>query len=152
MSKLNIYLDNCCFNRPFDDQSYLSIFLETYAKLAIQDLINEKKINLIWSFILDYENNANPDEIVKQEIYAWRKKAYIIVNRNDTLVKVAQEIKESGFGNKDALHIASSIAVEADYFITVDKAILKKRNFIKSIKILNPIEFITILEGEDDTD
>ena len=75
MSKLNIYLDNCCFNRPFDDQSYLSIFLETYAKLAIQDLINEKKINLIWSFILDYENNANPDEIVKQEIYAWREKA-----------------------------------------------------------------------------
>ncbi len=150
MSKLNIYLDNCCFNRPFDDQSYLSIFLETYAKLAIQDLINEKEIGLIWSFILDYENNANPDEIVKQEIYDWRNKAYIKVDRSDTLIKAAQKIKESGFGNKDALHIASAIEAEADYFITVDKSILKKRNFIENIKIVDPIEFIAILEGRDD--
>ena len=150
MSKLNIYLDNCCFNRPFDDQSYLSIFLETYAKLAIQDLINEKEIGLIWSFILDYENNANPDEIVQQEIYDWRNKAYIKVDRSDTLIKAAQKIKESGFGNKDALHIASAIEAEADYFITVDKSILKKRNFIENIKIVDPIEFIAILEGRDD--
>jgi len=152
MSKLYIYLDNCCFNRPFDDQSYLSIFLETYAKLAIQDLINENEINLIWSFILDYENNANPDEIVKQEIFGWRNKAHKIVNKNSTILETAQRIKDTGFGNKDALHIASSIEVNADYFITVDKGILKKRNFIKNLKIVNPIDFITILEGRDDTD
>ena len=130
MSKLNIYLDNCCFNRPFDDQSYLSIFLETYAKLAVQDLINEKEINLSWSFILDYENNANPDEIIKQEIFSWRNKAYKMINRNDTLLQAAQILKESGFGNKDALHIAASKEADADYFITVDKGILKRRNFI----------------------
>lgn len=151
MSKLNIYLDNCCFNRPFDDQSYLSIFLETYAKLAIQDLVNEKEINLIWSFILDYENNANPDEIVKHEISGWRNKAYKMVNRNTPLLKAAQRIKDAGFGNKDALHIASAVEVNADYFITVDKGILKKRNLIKNLEIVNPIDFITILEGRDDT-
>ena len=61
--KTKIAVYNCCFNRPFDDQSYLSIFLETYAKLAIQDLVNEKEINLIWSFILDYENNAYKIEV-----------------------------------------------------------------------------------------
>ncbi len=152
MSKLNIYLDNCCFNRPFDDQSYLSIFLETYAKLAIQDLVNEKEINLIWSFILDYENNANPDEIVKHEISGWRNEAYKMVNRNSTLLKAAQQIKDDGFGNKDALHIASAMEVDANYFITVDKGILKKRNLIKNLKIVNPIDFIAILEGRDDTD
>ena len=152
MSKLNIYLDNCCFNRPFDDQSYLSIFLETYAKLAIQDLVNEKEINLIWSFILDYENNANPDEIVKQEISGWRNKAHKMVNRNTTLLKAAQRIKDAGFGNKDALHIASAEEVNADYFITVDKGILKKKNLIKNLEIVNPIDFIAILEGRNDTD
>ena len=31
-----IYLDNCCFNRPYDDQSYLIVHLETEAKLFIQ--------------------------------------------------------------------------------------------------------------------
>ena len=152
MPKLIIYLDNCCFNRPFDDQSYLSIFLETYAKLAIQDLVNEKEIDLVWSFILDYENNANPDEVVKQEILGWRNKAYKIVNRNSPLINEAQKIKDAGFGNKDALHIAASIEANVDYFITVDKGILKKKNFIKNLEIVNPIDFITILERRDDTD
>ncbi len=39
MDKLRIYLDNCCFNRPFDDQRFLSIFQETQTKLMIQDLV-----------------------------------------------------------------------------------------------------------------
>jgi hypothetical protein len=31
-----IYLDNCCFNRPYDDQAYLTIKLESEAKLFVQ--------------------------------------------------------------------------------------------------------------------
>ena len=31
-----IYLDNCCFNRPFDDQKQIRIQIETEAKLYIQ--------------------------------------------------------------------------------------------------------------------
>ena len=33
--KLRIYLDNCCFNRPYDDQSQLRISLETQAMKPI---------------------------------------------------------------------------------------------------------------------
>jgi len=73
-----------------------------------------------------------------------------MVNRNSTLLKEAQRIKDSGFGNKDALHIASAIEVNADFFITVDKGILKKKNQIKNLEIVNPIDFITILEGRYD--
>lgn len=36
-----IYLDNCCFNRPFDDQEQLRVRLETEAKLRIQHLMRE---------------------------------------------------------------------------------------------------------------
>lgn len=32
---MRIYLDNCCFNRPYDDQSHLGIRLESDAKLYI---------------------------------------------------------------------------------------------------------------------
>ena len=28
---MRIYLDNCCYNRPYDDQSYLNVSLETQA-------------------------------------------------------------------------------------------------------------------------
>jgi hypothetical protein len=34
---MKLYLDNCCFNRPFDDQSRIRIMLETEAKLRIQE-------------------------------------------------------------------------------------------------------------------
>jgi len=67
-------------------------------------------------------------------------------------LKAANKIKDDGFGNKDALHIASALEVNADYFITVDRGIQKKNKIIKNLKIVNPIDFIAILEGKDDID
>ncbi|MDD5319252.1 MAG: hypothetical protein PHD43_01305 [Methylococcales bacterium] len=55
-----IYLDNCCFNRPYDDQSHANIFLETQAKLGIQENSLSGKYQLVWSYILQYENDQNP--------------------------------------------------------------------------------------------
>ena len=143
---MKIYLDNCCFNRPYDDQSFLSIYLETQAKLAIQALVNENELNLIWSFILDYENSVNPDENIKQEIFNWRSLAKITIRKNDTILKKAKEILKIGLGKKDALHLASAFDGKVDYFITVDKGILKKDSEIREIKIVNPIKFIEIYE------
>jgi len=51
MPKLKIYLDNCTYNRPFDDQSQIMIALETEAKRYIQQLILDSKIDLVYSFI-----------------------------------------------------------------------------------------------------
>jgi hypothetical protein len=36
---MRLYLDNCCFNRPFDDQTQRKIALESEAKLYVQDEI-----------------------------------------------------------------------------------------------------------------
>lgn len=36
---MRIYLDNCCFNRPYDDQSQFKIRIESEAKLAIQEKV-----------------------------------------------------------------------------------------------------------------
>jgi hypothetical protein len=43
-----IYLDNCCFNRPYDIQSSEIVKLETEAILAIQHAILIKHIRLVW--------------------------------------------------------------------------------------------------------
>lgn len=50
-------MDNCCFNRPYDDQSQLRISLETQAKLYIQDLIKNSKVELAASYMLLFENH-----------------------------------------------------------------------------------------------
>jgi len=46
---MRLYLDNCMFNRPFDDQSNIKILLETEAKLKIQENIRLGIHELAWS-------------------------------------------------------------------------------------------------------
>ena len=150
MRRLLIYLDNCCFNRPFDDQSSMKVFLETQAKMMIQSHIRDNTLSLLWSFILDYENSANPDEMVMEEIRLWRKSAKEIITLDENIVKFDVDLTNAGFGKKDALHIACACRARADFFITVDKGIIKKANSVKEIKIVNPIEFISFLEEENE--
>ena len=38
---MRLYLDNCCFNRPYDSQSSIKVNLETRAKLHIQEEIKK---------------------------------------------------------------------------------------------------------------
>nr|VFJ54444.1 MAG: hypothetical protein BECKFW1821A_GA0114235_104731 [Candidatus Kentron sp. FW] len=57
---MKIYLDNCCFNRPYDDQSDFRVRLEAEAKLKIQEEIRNRSFRLVWSYLLDYENSKNP--------------------------------------------------------------------------------------------
>jgi hypothetical protein len=44
---MKIYLDSCCFNRPFDDQSKLRIRLEAEAKFKIQEDVRSGTYKLI---------------------------------------------------------------------------------------------------------
>jgi hypothetical protein len=38
---MRVYLDNCCYNRPFDEQAQLRVVLETLAKLNIQQQMRD---------------------------------------------------------------------------------------------------------------
>jgi len=69
---LKIYLDLCCFNRPYDDQSQLRIRIETEAKIAIQQKIKDAECELLWSSILDFECSKNPFEEHRVAILNWR--------------------------------------------------------------------------------
>jgi hypothetical protein len=50
---MRVYLDNCCFNRPFDDQSQARVRLEAEAKLEIQQRVQNRRIELAWSYVLE---------------------------------------------------------------------------------------------------
>ena len=52
---MRIYLDNCCYNRPYDDQSQLTVGLEAQAKLYIQSKIKSGEYELVTSEILCFE-------------------------------------------------------------------------------------------------
>ena len=55
--KYRIYLDVCCLNRPFDDQSQPRIALETQAILSIINQCEIGQWKLITSAAIDSELN-----------------------------------------------------------------------------------------------
>jgi len=142
--KYRIYLDNCCFNRPYDDQTQLKIFLETQAKLHVQSLVYEKKIELVWSFILTFENSRNIFSAKKTAISQWENLSSSFVEKSEEIRLNAKEIMTTGIKAADAAHVACAIAGNCNYFITVDKRLLKYQD--KRIIICNPIEFINHIE------
>lgn len=137
---MRVYLDNCCFNRPFDDQSSLIIHLETEAKLYVQELIRQGELELVWSFVLDYENGANPFEEVRNRIAEWKKLALADCGLSDEIASKAGELMRLGLRQMDASHVACAIHLGADYFLTTDKKVLNKP--ITGISIMNPIDFV----------
>ena len=96
MSGRKIYLDNCCFNRPHDDQTQLRIELETKAKLNIQQQIVEKKLLLVSSVILEYENNKNPYNIRKTVVQDFLRHASEYIAQSDEVMNMANEIMKKG--------------------------------------------------------
>jgi hypothetical protein len=145
---LKIYLDNCCFNRPYDDQSQLRIEIETKAKLFIQKLILDGNIGLVWSYMLDFENGNNPFLEKRNAIAIWKNLAAVYVDEHEDIIQSAGEIAATGVKESDALHVAIAITGKCDYFITTDDRIQKYRT--TQIKIVNPLEFLKDWSENDD--
>lgn len=140
---MRLYLDNCMFNRPFDDQSSINIRLESEAKLKIQESIRSGEHDLIWSYILDYENAKNPYWERQEQIGQWRKYAKCDIQEEAALIEQARQLHQLGLKKMDALHIACAAIAKADYFLTTDKGIIKKSAAIRIIPIKDPIGFIS---------
>jgi len=141
---MRIYLDTCCYNRPFDDKSLMKIKLESLSKLLIQEKVRQGEYDLVWSYILDFENYCNPYEEIKNYIQKWEKIAVYFSDYSDEITKKAKELEKIGIKQKDAIHISCAIISECSYFITTDYKLIKKN--IDEIKVINPIDFVRLEE------
>ncbi len=140
---MKVYLDNCCYNRPYDDQSQLRISLETQAKLQIQGMIRDNEIALVSSYVLLYENSRNPHESRQKTIRGFVKDnvtTYIDVDRAEDVKKIADGIIATGVKTADAYHVACAILADSDYFLTTDDRLLKYKT--DKLQIMDPTEFI----------
>ena len=140
---MRIYLDMCCFNRPYDDQSQLTVAMETQSKINIQNGIRNGKYELVGSYMLDYESNNVPNPMRKSAVKNFINdfmRVYVGVQRSTIIQDKVNEIMSTGVKEKDAIHVASAIYAKCDYFITTDRRLLKYKT--PEIKMVNPIEFV----------
>ncbi|STY90322.1 hypothetical protein [Moraxella bovis] len=143
---MRVYLDNCMFNRPFDNQSNLRVSLETQEKLHIQSLVYQGQLELIWSYILDFENSFNPYMERKLAISKWQKLSVIDIEESQELLAHAHFFQSLGIKSKDTLHVSCAVMGGADCFLTTDDKFLKKLAMQDKIKSCNPLYFLGFLD------
>ena len=145
MGNLKIYLDNCCYNRPFDDLTIEKNRLEASAKIFIQTLIKYKSLTLVFSFVNLIEAEDSPFEDNKAYIMSFiEENASVFVGKNrlDEIERLADEVMRAGIKKKDAAHIACAVTAGCDYFITTDKRVLRYKT--DKINMINPADFILV--------
>jgi len=147
---MKIYLDNCCYNRPFDTQSQRLVVLETQAKLFIQAGVKQGQYDLVWSFMLDSENDENELKEKRDVISAWRDIADDYCGSSNDILEQGKQYMQLGLKHKDALHLACAVKSGCDYLITTDKKFANKNDQVDGIEIVNPINFMIETEGANE--
>lgn len=142
---MRIYLDNCCLNRPFDDQSQPRVHLEAEALLWILDQIYRKD----WAWIisdavrLEIEQNPDPERVEHLRSLTVHGSDDVLIN-SDTGER-ALELEALGFQSMDALHLACAETGAADVLLTTDDKLLKRaaRNADKlRVAVANPVNWL----------
>jgi predicted nucleic acid-binding protein len=118
--------------------------LESEAKLFVQKEILQGTFELVWSYMLDFENSVNPYENRRAAIAEWQDIATLDIDDSEEIIELGKKMMNKGIKKKDALHIACAIQAKCDYFLTTDKKILNGR--FEEIITVNPLDFIKILE------
>lgn len=114
-------------------------------------MIRTGQLELISSYILDFENSENPFEMRRKTISVFTNRhssIYVSDNVKLQIEQKAADIEKTGIKHKDACHVASAIIAGADYFLSTDYRLLKYKT--DEIKMMNPTEFVKELEVEND--
>ena len=141
---MKIYLDNCCYNRPFDDKSQQRIFEETNVIFNIITLSHELDYIIFGSDVLILEIAKIKDFQKQHQVLAFYSQT---VNQNINLSEEIENLAESivkisKIHDFDALHLTSAIIGGSDIFFTTDYKFIKSCDKLDlKISVINPINF-----------
>ena len=140
---MKIYLDNCCLNRPFDNQSNLRIRLESEAIKVILFLCEQRQWHLMSSKIIEFEIANTPDKGRRKELEAINGLASSVIEINAEISSRAKEFEKAGLQAFDAIHLACS-ENRADVLLTADDEFIKRASKIGDLKIRvsNPLKWL----------
>jgi len=149
-----IYLDVCCLNRPFDDQTQERIRLESEAILSILSGCESGKWYLVVSEVIDYEITVTPDPERKEKVGAFTNLAHERIDVDEGVKKRANYLVSIGFKSFDALHLACAESVVAEVLLTTDDKFLskaKKRKNSLRVRVENPVIWLLEVIQNADT-
>lgn len=139
-----IYLDVCCLQRPFDDQTQPRVRLEAEAIKLILGRVEQGEFEWLTSEVVDYEIDQNPDaeRALKARLLVAHAKRKIIVGEDETAR--GNEIEQLGFTGFDALHLACAESGDVDVFLTTDDKLVKRAARMRAkldVRVANPLQW-----------
>jgi predicted nucleic acid-binding protein len=140
---MRVYLDNCCYNRPFDDLSQDRVYLEAEAVMAIISHCEGRDWTLVTSGVVEYETLriSAPEKL--ENVRALCAVAVERVALTNEAVERAAYFKQNGLRDLDSLHLAVAEISHADVFLTTDDKLLRAANRLDvKIKVSNPVTWL----------
>ena len=140
-----IYLDVCCWNRPFDDQTQARVHLEAEAVLAVVSEIEGGQLQLLHSEVVDLEIANAPDLKRRERLQALIPRRHRYVRHEQRMSSRALELEQRGFSGIDALHLACAESAGADVLLTTDDLLLRlaaRHEKVLRVRVANPLAWM----------
>lgn len=141
-----IYLDTCCLNRPYDDQSQPRIQLEAAAVLAILERVTAGDVQLASSSVLQFEIHRIADQTRRNGILHFLSYSSSYQPLTTEIEQRGILLNKLGFKRLDALHLATAEALKVDVLLTTDDQLLRRATQHSTqitVSVLNPVQFST---------
>lgn len=143
------YLDTCCFNRPFDDQTQLRVQLESRAVLRVLEFVRRDEWALIGSDAINAELAAMRDPKRRGQVIELASAETEHVSIDAELSRRQQLLEGMGFGGYDSAHIACAEAAGADVLLTTDDALIRRARRLQhqlAVRVTNPVSWLEEIE------
>lgn len=144
MTKL--YLDACCLNRPFDDQTQDRVRLEAEAVLLVLARLGEgEEWQWIGGEMLDFEIEQTPDPERRSRVELLAAHAHHLVLVERAEIERAEQLEALGFHPFDALHIACAESGGVEVFLTTDDQLLRLASRLEGqlgLRVENPLGWL----------
>ena len=145
-----IYMDVCCWNRPFDGQTQTRIHLEAEAVLAIVTEVEQGHCQLLHSDVIELEIDDTPDAELRQRLRLMIPRRRRFIRCDSAVAARGMELERLGFAGVDALHVASAEAGGADVLLTTDDRLLRvatRHAGLLHVRVANPLAWVQDKHG-----
>ncbi len=130
---MRIYLDNCCLQRLYDDQTHPRVRVETEAVFVILAAVVAGEQSLLGSEALEYEVGRIPDEKRRAEVFSVLSLAKERLLVDDAVEALALAFEQQGLSALDAIHLALASTAKADFFCTCDDKLFRKAQMLPDL-------------------
>ena len=140
-----VYLDVCCLNRPFDDQTQSRIRLEAEAVVMVLARFQTGDWEWVSSEVVDLEIDRTPDPNRRRRARLLASTAHRRMQMDARVVIRAQELEARGIDTFDALHLACAESGDVDVVLSTDDRLVRRcadRDMDLCVRVVNPLVWI----------